>query len=45
MSEHPTERTNTLRDKNTDINVQGCDNYLSTSKRDAIATTGQSKTF
>jgi len=45
MSEHPTERTNTLQDKNTDINVQRYDNYLSTSKRDDIVTTGQSKTF
>jgi hypothetical protein len=45
MSEHPTARTTTLKDKDTDINVtvQRYDNYLSTSKRDDIVTTGLSK--
>jgi len=45
MPEHPTERTNTLKDKDTDINitVQRYDNYLPTSKRDDIVTTGLSK--
>jgi hypothetical protein len=47
MPEYPTERNNTLQNKDTHINVtvQRYVNYLSTSKRDDIVTTGQSKQF
>jgi hypothetical protein len=45
MSEHPTERTSPLKDKDTDKNVtvQRFDNHLSTSERDDIVATRLSK--